>query len=673
MSSEASSSRRRSQHTSRRSTPPYPSDYVQRVYRACRLCARAKARCGGVTAEGCSRCRNKGKPCSLTIGMAASLDNGQPEDDLPAMQSNGHEIHNDDRSETTSDSALFRHRRMSDQRHHQQQQQQHQVSNNFVEDRVRYLEERLAAMEREQQRSWTGTAATALPAPTEFLISSTGDGRSSGHIDPTLLSLTAASIPSLDNTHLNVSLGAEADTIPIKRRRFDARAVSRSLARGTVGLVFDETAITLLERDDYPDIQKRGLLSAGQVEMAFHTFKHIFSRLIPMLPFLDVTVSAPRHPFVILAILAHLPDHIPEDIDIDPIIDESILYALTGAVSGHVVLALFILSLAPVTRHSASHTPVTALRFISLAYSIGCDIGFDERARSLAETETIYPRENLETVLLWSAVVNRYSLLRLQFTRISTLPHQVSLDLKDRTSPLIQQCIDHLEIESQIVDTCRDLISSFSTIEVQHGRQWPEISTLQASWESCMQKLDDICKTRLDGSAPSILSLDIPSIMYGLTLRMTCLLVNPWPPLSLELIQESQNLLVMGFLRPYIIKPYLIHRRQSPTLPVPRHIMTNLLGCLATTQRVYIILHYVAPDKQLPINLEELAEAEADARSQKGIAGAAVREMWNQLHEGYPPSNEQDPQSHQAQNGELSVPDLDFLGLEGFEWFLQNV
>jgi hypothetical protein len=124
-----------------------------------------------------------------------------------------------------------------------------------------------------------------------------------------------------------------------------------------------------------------------------------------MVPFSDVNTPTPTHPFIILAFLTHLQGQLPNDVDLEPMVDESILYAMTGCVSPKVVLALYILSFAPLAPSSAEHTPVTAMRLIALAYSTGRDLGLDEAIERAINLEWGISDSQMEMVLLVRAAI----------------------------------------------------------------------------------------------------------------------------------------------------------------------------------------------------------------------------------------------------------------------------
>jgi hypothetical protein len=120
-----------------------------------------------------------------------------------------------------------------------------------------------------------------------------------------------------------------------------------------------------------------------------------------MAPFLLASTSTPHHPFLRTAILSHVPEACPPNHHI--LVDESILFSLTGSLSEDAMLALFILSLAPLHATSSHHVPSTPLRLISLAYQFGQSMGLESRIRANIRWKRVYDDEAvLISVLLVS-------------------------------------------------------------------------------------------------------------------------------------------------------------------------------------------------------------------------------------------------------------------------------
>ena len=95
----------------------------------------------------------------------------------------------------------------------------------------------------------------------------------------------------------------------------------------------------------------------------------------PATPFPRSSTPLPRHPFVRLAIAAHT----IRSTRLYQYIETSILVAATGSISSDVLQALLLLSLAPPPT-DCSKAPITSLRYIALAYSLGQTMGMDTAA-----------------------------------------------------------------------------------------------------------------------------------------------------------------------------------------------------------------------------------------------------------------------------------------------------
>ena len=131
-------------------------------------------------------------------------------------------------------------------------------------------------------------------------------------------------------------------------------------------------------------------------------FKHVFSEIFPLCSFLDVSTPPPTHPFVVLSILSHVEDSLLPICDVDLLVDESILYCMAGGGCAEAMLALFILSHSPWSQRNAEHVPANVMRVISLAHSIGVDLGLDRIAESVLRRAEHATEEQLEKVLLVS-------------------------------------------------------------------------------------------------------------------------------------------------------------------------------------------------------------------------------------------------------------------------------
>lgn len=78
-----------------------------------------------------------------------------------------------------------------------------------------------------------------------------------------------------------------------------------------------------------------------------------------------------------LAILMHVPGLCPPEAErqLALMVDESVLYGMAGALTRDVVLALLVLSMAPLPFSADLHMPVAPIRLISLAYEYSRSLG----------------------------------------------------------------------------------------------------------------------------------------------------------------------------------------------------------------------------------------------------------------------------------------------------------
>lgn len=141
---------------------------------------------------------------------------------------------------------------------------------------------------------------------------------------------------------------------------------------------FSETIFSLSTPDAFPSVVSAGILRPGEIDLAFQSFKHHFSTIIPLAPFLSISTTAPTHNFIILAILHHVPAYASPRLA--ELVDKSIIVALSGNVSFDAVLPLLILSLAPpIPAVEGEPSRPSPLRLISLAYQLGRDLGMDAK------------------------------------------------------------------------------------------------------------------------------------------------------------------------------------------------------------------------------------------------------------------------------------------------------
>ena len=135
------------------------------------------------------------------------------------------------------------------------------------------------------------------------------------------------------------------------------------------------------------------------------SFKHRFTRLIPISTLLFASTPTPTHPFVVLAFLSHIPTIFTPRFQL--LVEESILYALTDAATLDALFALYLLALAPAQSLSPDRPGMDASRLIGIAYNIGLGLGLESRSERLMKGDAtrildIGWRKQLDEVLLVS-------------------------------------------------------------------------------------------------------------------------------------------------------------------------------------------------------------------------------------------------------------------------------
>lgn len=354
-----------------------------KLFRACVQCVTAKTRCEDVKLKGCSTCRRKKRPCSLAGAVATLPDN----DAGPA--SVGGAAEGSRRSSMQPRGVL---RSSTDGWHPGQPD---------TESRISDLERRILVQERELNELRVALSASR---PRES-VANVGDRSDSAEAEI----VEASERPMVFTSQKN---GGQKYHMLMHFAQLED---------------FSETLFAHTTPEAYPSAVDAGILRADEVELAFQLFKHRFSMILPLAPFLSITTPAPTHNFVILAVLHHVPAYSTSKLA--PLVNESIITALSGNISLDVILALLILSVAPVVP-SRKRAP-SPLRLISLAYQSGRDLGIDGKVDSfLARGEDLalpfwseamwmvqivghaYPFVAMASLLImqWTAVVNRYNM-----------------------------------------------------------------------------------------------------------------------------------------------------------------------------------------------------------------------------------------------------------------------
>jgi hypothetical protein len=195
-------------------------------------------------------------------------------------------------------------------------------------------------------------------------------------------------------------------------------------------LPYCDALYTLQADDPYPSVIRRGIFTSDEVDMAFHTFKHTMSLICPLSTWLSMITPTPAHPFVVLAMLHHVPAFASHPA-LPDMVDESLLLVMRAQLHEDVVLALLILSLAPATdvQEASVRSRPTALRLISMAYDVGRslgiptsvkqtarrsgDLGLPGWGRALDQLEMVSHMQGIyldQTDEQWTAVVDQYNL-----------------------------------------------------------------------------------------------------------------------------------------------------------------------------------------------------------------------------------------------------------------------
>jgi hypothetical protein len=361
-----------------------PCSKRAKVFRACSQCVSAKTRCEDIKSKGCFLCRRKRKTCSLTGAIV-------------------------------NDSSVFRNRAGSG-----------------------------LGGEPSSRRS-------SMHPPGVFNVGSPKDDYSMGgkparktHADGEADSLHRDEARIFEAERRISTLERELKEIraaqpPIQYGHDGRQAVKRPecLATPRFGRIedtvlhaqfedFSETIFSLSTPDAFPSALSAGILQEGEVELAFQSFKHHFSPILPLTSFLSISTPSPTHNFVILACLHHVPHYASPQLA--ELVDKSILTALSGNITEDVVLALLILALAPmVPLGPEARLRPTPLRLISLAYQLGRDLGLEGKAERYllrgADLAELHWEEAMQLVQMvsnihvklnpadppqWSAVINRY-------------------------------------------------------------------------------------------------------------------------------------------------------------------------------------------------------------------------------------------------------------------------
>lgn len=314
-------------------------------------------------------------------------------------------------------------------------------------------------------------------------------------------------------------------------------------------VIHDETLFTAASTRAYRSPTSVGL-TPDQVEMAWHQFKARVTPLLPLPPFTAVSTPVPEHGFVQTAMLQFVPSLAGI---VRPLVDEGVLLAMAGHATRDVVLALLILSLAPGQPDESEggdgkipeQAPVTpsAFRLIALAYSMGANLGMQSAAEAALrqDLDSEHWDEMRFQLLLWAAVVNRYSLLSIMFGKSVTLPPLVAPRLAPSTRESVQVAQAHLRAEGAVVSAFLPLAMRLNDLEHALSYDADEVASLHPTW-----------KAAFDAAAPYVadnenmaIRNDARLIQFVLGVRTASL--SMWIPSPLVEAREAALKTLGGF------------------------------------------------------------------------------------------------------------------------------
>ncbi|WRT63496.1 uncharacterized protein IL334_000401 [Kwoniella shivajii] len=442
-------------------TPPSSSRPSKRtrIYRACQYCVSGKTRCEDVQAEGCYLCRKKGKDCSLK-GMGSTeptpttnRNTNMNMDGQGMSMGTGHGMGHYRQFNSFSSNQNQNHSYDSNSRNDNHNDE----DNIFVvideqEKRYKELEEKFNQLEKKFNQQLLSTSSLSTPMNQDQPQTQTHVRLQNGNNE-------RGQVPSPAQTKVVVSPHYAVTSHPLLIKSWQSHP-----------RIFDENLFGVTDPKSLPDIIESGLLNRSQVEMAFQMFKHRFSLMYPLSPFLRSSTSAPQNSLMNLAMLYHVGHDLVSSNNLQHLLDQTLSAVFSGVVSYEIVFGLFILSLCPVQKCDLPRSQPSSLRMISLAYQIGCDIGLPQMVenvmrhrKDLAEP---WMEGKMDLVLLWSAVINRYNILHIICTPVCRRIPSSALLIPDHPSETMQTTIRHLRSEALLINLVEDIIENLVELEV---------------------------------------------------------------------------------------------------------------------------------------------------------------------------------------------------------------
>ncbi|OCF35083.1 hypothetical protein I316_03123 [Kwoniella heveanensis BCC8398] len=303
-----------------------------------------------------------------------------------------------------------------------------------------------------------------------------------------------------------------------------------------------------------------------------------------MIPFLLSTTPVPKHPFVVLAAISYA-DMLPANAH--GMVEESVLFAMTGAADQDVLIALYILSFASFTQSTATHAPLSPLQLISLAYRIGNDLGLEAKSEKALSGDT-------------NGLIDPWASKRLEELAVRQV---------------------------RTVEASRSFIRCLAMAETDD--QWPDVSAIHAEWEAALVAMD---KAR--DPDDWLHNITVTCLTFILSVRYFYLSQNIFTPISPALTAQQQAIAAVIFIRSAnnLLVEFASIIPAEPTLPMST--VNTVIIALACSRRAHEITKH---QLEHPIFDESLLETvEAYAEKLPGLPSRLMRESWRDLFHGTP-------------------------------------
>ncbi|KAL7420642.1 hypothetical protein Q5752_004593 [Cryptotrichosporon argae] len=350
--------------------------------------------------------------------------------------------------------------------------------------------------------------------------------------------------------------------------------------------------------EPYPDPVALGLVSQDQVDMAFQLFKHRICDILPLEAFALSSTPTPRHPFVVLAFLQHVPSLLTPALC--TLVHRSVALAMAGAISADVMFGLLILAVAPEPamddRPRASPT-----RLISLARDIGIQLELDDSVGRHRVANVFAVQD------IWRAVCSKYIILHACQAQIGSILHVPR------------------SITAQTPDEAALLALVFRAVEVIHALKHDyqfegDMHQVRDEWLALGAELSAL-RGRLKGS----LFDDATAITFAMYLRVSIAVHDiPSPLLAIRTTLRECSHGMPAVMRPCL---QLAVGRDAP---MPAHIAHTVAAAIIAARRTIAVVIASYTEVREPIISYELVE-QAEA-ALLALGGAPARLVRSALH-----------------------------------------